>query len=252
MITQTINQPTMTSLQIAEIGNKRHCDLMRAIRKMEDAWFEVNGRNFACVDYIDAKGEVRPCYNLTKEECLYVATKFSNKLRAMLVKRWMELEQQQERQQHETGQSRIEELQSKVIDLQHRIIKSHDETERLTGALNNSEKRGNKVFNVAKAALRCLPALCTISDIAVQYDMTARYLNDRLEDAGVIVRRGSDVYLADRYGGMAKNSTYETPEGEITNYLKWTRLGQAFIYLFVHNDFNAEFAWSQFNIADNE
>lgn len=85
----------MTSLQIAEIGDKRHTDLMRTIRNMEPAWERVNGRKFALVDYIDAKGEKRPCYNLTKEECLYIATKFNDEARARLVLRWMELERQQ-------------------------------------------------------------------------------------------------------------------------------------------------------------
>ena len=33
---------------------------MEAIRKMEPAWVKVNGRNFALVEYKDAKGELRP------------------------------------------------------------------------------------------------------------------------------------------------------------------------------------------------
>lgn len=93
-----IQQPTMTSLQIAEIGNKRHKDVMRSIRNMEEAWYKVNGRKFALVEYTDEKGEKRPCYNLTKEECLYIATKFNDEARAKLVLRWMELESRQHQQ----------------------------------------------------------------------------------------------------------------------------------------------------------
>lgn len=89
----TISQAqTMTSLQIAEITGKRHSDVMRAIRAMEDAWTKVNGRNFALVEYTDVKGEKRPCYNLTKTECLYIATKFNDEARAKLIIRWEELE----------------------------------------------------------------------------------------------------------------------------------------------------------------
>ena len=51
---------TMTSLEIAELTGKQHKDVMRAIRKMEPAWVKVNGRNFALVEYKDAKGELRP------------------------------------------------------------------------------------------------------------------------------------------------------------------------------------------------
>lgn len=89
----TISQAqTMTSLQIAEITGKRHSDVMRAIRAMEDAWTKVNGRNFALVEYTDVKGEKRPCYNLTKTECLYIVTKFNDEARAKLIIRWEELE----------------------------------------------------------------------------------------------------------------------------------------------------------------
>ena len=73
-----IQQPTMTSLQIAKIGNKRHKDVMRSIRNMEEAWYKVNGRKFALVEYTDEKGEKRPCYNLTKEECLYICLLYTS------------------------------------------------------------------------------------------------------------------------------------------------------------------------------
>lgn len=82
----------ITSLEIAEMANKRHSDVMRSIRNMEKAWLQVNGRNFALVDYQDQKGEYRPCYSLTKKESLYIATKFDDVMRAKLINRWEELE----------------------------------------------------------------------------------------------------------------------------------------------------------------
>ena len=33
---------------------------------LEPAWVKVNGRKFALVEYQDKKGELRPCYQLTK------------------------------------------------------------------------------------------------------------------------------------------------------------------------------------------
>ena len=62
---------------------------------MEPAWEKVNGRKFALVEYRDKKGELRPCYSLTKTECLYIATKFNDEARAKLVLRWEELESAQ-------------------------------------------------------------------------------------------------------------------------------------------------------------
>ena len=87
-----LNTQTMTSLEIAELTGKNHFDVMRAIRKMEPAWEKVNGCKFALVTYKDLKGELRPCYQLTKTECLYIATKFNDEARARLVIRWEELE----------------------------------------------------------------------------------------------------------------------------------------------------------------
>lgn len=91
-ITTIAQSQTMSSLQIAELTGKQHKDVLRAIRTMEKAWEKVNGRKFALVEYIDEKGESRPCYELTKTECLYIATKFNDEARAKLVLRWEELE----------------------------------------------------------------------------------------------------------------------------------------------------------------
>lgn len=85
---------TMSSLQIAEITEKPHNDVMKAIRAMEPAWIKVNGGNFSLVDYTDKKGEKRPCYELSKIECLYIATKFNDEARAKLILRWEQLEKE--------------------------------------------------------------------------------------------------------------------------------------------------------------
>lgn len=89
-----VRKETMTSLEIAEVTGRNHKDVMRSIREMEEAWVKVNGRKFALVEYKDAKGEMRPCYSLSKTECLYIATKFNDEARAKLVLRWEELENQ--------------------------------------------------------------------------------------------------------------------------------------------------------------
>lgn len=96
----------MTSLQIAEATGKLHKDVLRAIRSMEPSWEKINGRKFALVDYCDAKGETRPCYNLTKTECLYVATKFNDEARARLILRWEELEKERSAAKREPESAR--------------------------------------------------------------------------------------------------------------------------------------------------
>jgi len=56
----------MTSIEMAELTGKQHKNVMQAIRNMEPAWEKVNGLKFQLVNYRDQKGELRPCYQLTK------------------------------------------------------------------------------------------------------------------------------------------------------------------------------------------
>ena len=81
----------MTSMEIAALTGKNHFDVLRAIRKMEQAWSEVTDSKFAVSEYKDPTGRSLPCYSLTKTECLYIATKFNDAARARLVIRWEEL-----------------------------------------------------------------------------------------------------------------------------------------------------------------
>ena len=67
-------QQTMTSLEIAELTGKQHKNVMQAIRNMELAWEKVHGLKFQLIDYKDRLGRIKPCYQLTKTECLYIAT----------------------------------------------------------------------------------------------------------------------------------------------------------------------------------
>ena len=70
----------MTSLEIAQVTGKQHKDVLKAIRNMEPAWTQVAGRKFALSEYQDSTGRSLPCYQLTKTECLYIATKFNDEL----------------------------------------------------------------------------------------------------------------------------------------------------------------------------
>ncbi len=84
----------MTSLDIAELCGKQHRHVMRDIRNMEPAWEKVNGSKFGLIEYTDLRGRLKPCYTLTKTECLYIATKYDDEMRAKLVLRWEELERE--------------------------------------------------------------------------------------------------------------------------------------------------------------
>lgn len=94
---------TMTSLQIAEITGKQHKNVLAAIRAMEPAWEKIRGlkfkQTFIIKEMPNGANRKDPCYELTKTECLYVATKFNDEARARLILRWEELENEKATQQ---------------------------------------------------------------------------------------------------------------------------------------------------------
>ena len=94
-IEDNADEQRMTSMEIAQLTGKQHKNVMQAIRNMEPAWEKTAGLKFQLGSYEDANGQMRPCYSLTKTECLYIATKFNDEARARLVLRWQELEMDQ-------------------------------------------------------------------------------------------------------------------------------------------------------------
>ena len=172
MIIKTVNenQHMMTSLEIAEVTGKQHCHVMEAIRKMEPAWQKVNQSNFRLIEYTDSRGRLMPCYQLTKTECLYIATKFNDEARARLVLRWEELE--------------LERLDfgTDYTDL-HGLIKSSDDNNSCNSRNSCQEKIRE---NPCNPCLKKLPSLGVQKQILAMADEIVgtglRMLNEPAED----------------------------------------------------------------------
>lgn len=73
-------EQAISSIEVAEMVDKRHTDLMRDIRRYTE---QLNESNIALVEffhesaYKDGKGETRPCYNVTKKGCEFIAHKLT-------------------------------------------------------------------------------------------------------------------------------------------------------------------------------
>lgn len=76
-------EQTISSIEVAEMVGKRHTDLIRDVRRYLE---QFNESNLASVEffkestYKDSKGEVRPCYNVTKKGCEFIAHKLELKV----------------------------------------------------------------------------------------------------------------------------------------------------------------------------
>ncbi|RYZ90669.1 MAG: hypothetical protein EOP04_03180 [Proteobacteria bacterium] len=68
------------SLKLAESFGQRHADTLRKIEAiLAETDKAFNQRNFALVNYLDAKGESRPVYNMTRDGFMHIALTFTGK-----------------------------------------------------------------------------------------------------------------------------------------------------------------------------
>ena len=171
----------MTSLDIAELCGKPHNDILKAIRKMELAWVKINGGKFSLVEYKDSKGELRPCYSLSKTECLYIATKFKDDMRAKLVLRWEELERE-----------RLGDRQQLALPSPQKILAMADQ---IVGD-------GLRILN--EAAEDTL----TATQVAKTFNMTTLDFNAVLRDMGIQYRRNGRWNLSDDLQGRGYTAEY--------------------------------------------
>ncbi|MBR6122010.1 MAG: Rha family transcriptional regulator [Prevotella sp.] len=214
---------TMTSLEIAELTGKQHFHVMEAIRKMEPAWKKVAESNFRLGSYKDANGQMRPCYQLTKTECLYIATKFNDEARAKLVLRWEELEKRNLPRPSEGGewlaQSGTEGTPLLWRGQERRILALADE---IIG-------EGLRMLNEpAEDTL-------TATQVAKTFNMTVWDFNQVLSNMGIQYRRygrwNISVDLEDRDLVRMRTHVSYSLKGEkkVRHYMTWTMAGLRYL-----------------------
>lgn len=72
--------PVVNSLKIAECFGKQHQHVLRDIKALQaDLPGDFNASNFGLVEYLDAKGEKRPAFNLTRDGFTLLAMGFTGK-----------------------------------------------------------------------------------------------------------------------------------------------------------------------------
>ena len=82
----------MTSREIAELTGKEHKNVLPDIRLMLEG-LGLNWADFSA-QYKDASGRMLPMFNLPKRETLILVSGYSVAMRAKIIDRWQELEEQ--------------------------------------------------------------------------------------------------------------------------------------------------------------
>lgn len=88
-----IHAPIMTSVEIAELCQKRHDHVCRDIKNMLEQLNFQSPQIWG--DYTDSSGRVYPCFRLPKDLCLTLISGYNVVLRKRIIDRWLELEQSQ-------------------------------------------------------------------------------------------------------------------------------------------------------------
>ena len=233
---EIIKNETMTSLEIAEVTGRNHKDVMRSIREMEDAWVKVNGRKFALVEYKDAKGEMRPCYSLSKTECLYIATKFNDEARAKLILRWEELETKEvsliKVPKTFAEALRLAADQAEKLEAQEKMLEaSSKEIVELSGTIANMQPKVTYVDKILSSK-----ETVTTTQIAQDYGQSAKSFNILLRNFGIQHKVGGQWILYAKYlpNGYVQSDTIpiEHKDGSSGSVMhtKWTQKGRLFLY----------------------
>ena len=222
MNTLTVNlQQTMTSLEIAELTGKQHFHVMEAIRKMEPAWKKVCKSNFRLTSrtIVQPNGGTRevPCYQLTKTECLYIATKFNDEARAKLVLRWEELEMADVR-------GKMADVRGKMADVR---------------CLPEPKKILALADDIIGEALRQLNAgaedTLTATQVAKTFNMTVYDFNCIVRDMGIQYRRHGRWNISDDLAGrdlvrLRTHVSYSLRgEKKVRTYMTWTMQGLRYL-----------------------
>lgn len=208
----------ITSLEIAAVTGKLHKVVLKAIREMEPAWENECGHKFVLTsERVNMpQGGVRliPVFSLTKEETLYVATKFNDQARARLVLRWQQLE----KEKIESSDS-PERTGQKLLITEKEILQKSDAIRREQIEEENEPADG------------CL----TIRQIAEMLGTTYKKLNKKLMEKQIVFWANGRYFLKPEFEGQGLTQDrffhWFSLEGEKKerSYMVWTAVGMEFI-----------------------
>ena len=195
----------------AEEGNRAkltHPNFMKKIRKemniLKSAGFD-NEVNFYLVEYLDKKGEKRPCYRMNRNAILQMAASESAIVRAKIIQYIEALENRLKQQQISTDQ--IAQMINEAVKAA--VAPYIDRIEKLTAPKEAPKTR--------TANFRTLP---TVTKIAKPFGMTGTDANKILEKHGIIRRsdNGKGSILNEEYEDRWGTTIYEDGKEPYVRY----------------------------------
>lgn len=227
---------TMSSLQIAEITEKRHDAVLRDIRNLLDQG--VGAHNFVESSYNNSQNKELPCFILTKKGCLILASGYNALLREKIINRWEELELQ-----HRNGGLQIPQTLSEALMLAAEQTKQLEQAKAEKQLLEAKAQEQERVIQEQAPKVEYYDDVLnststyTVTQIAKEFGWGAETLNRKLKEKGVQYKQSGQWLLYAKYQdkGYTKTVTrqYTGASGKIhtSQQTVWTEPGRQFIHL---------------------
>lgn len=227
------------SREVAQMVEKSHAHLMRDISGYAQVLEKSNESKFGLVDffiphtYQDGKGETRPCYLLTKKGCDMVANKMTGEKGVLFTAAYV---------------TAFEKMREKIIrgaliapkDYPSALRALADAEEQKLALLAENEQQKQIIadFEPIKRYVDTIlesPGAMATSQIAADYDMSARQLNKILHEEGIQHCVNGQWILYRKYMGQGytKSKTFKfdrsdgRPDAKTQTY--WTQKGRLWL-----------------------
>lgn len=228
------NDGFITSVDLVEIINYfrtiektkavlQHKDFMKKIKhelKVLES-LDLDERNFSLISYTDKQNREKPCYLLNKDGMLMMLNSESTLVRYKTIEYINKLEE------------KLKQLQTPSYMIDDKIARA----EKWIIEERQRQALAEKVEELQPKADYCDDVLAsdellTISQIAKEFGMTGRKLNELLNKLGVQYKQGKIWVLYAKYDdeGYTKYITHLISGTGSVTYSKWTQKGRKFIY----------------------
>ena len=218
---------TMSSKEIANVTGKEHSNIMRDIRNILEQLENKGAFNFELSSYKSEQNKDVPMYLLDKKACLLLASGYDANLRAKIINRWEELEN------NNTSIFSIPKTYSQALMLAAKQAEQIEEQQKLIEVKDTQILELKPKATYYDTILSSKKAECISVFSKSDYGISGMAMNKLLHTWGIQYKIGKTWLPYQKYAslGYTKTETVSINNGEDTAIqTKWTQQGRLFIY----------------------
>lgn len=233
-----IKKLSLDSREVAEMVGKEHKYLLRDIRTYEEYLAETTygpGEFFSKSSYLDKNNQERPCYQITKKGCEFIAHKLTGQkgslFTANYINRFHEMQTELERPRESYMiDNPIERAKAWILEQQEKeqLKLTATKQQQVIGEL---KPKADYVDRILKNK-----GLVTITQIAKDYGMSGQAMNKLLHELRVQYKQSDQwlLYRGHHGKGYTHSETIDIIRSDgsldIKMNTKWTQRGRIFLY----------------------